>query len=254
VNTTTLYDHPLYYDILFGWDRSSEAAFYHRLFDRAGVGADAPILEVACGTGQVARRLARLGRRVSGMDTSPRMLDFLAERASSEGVDVQTMRADMTTFVSKTAYGAAYNPMSSFRLIQTDREAEAHLHAIATALQVSGVYALDLTLVESIDDPEVTTDDEWEMSRDGITIRATNDVIRVDDGERRITLNWGSEAHLRNYTASSFEDRVRAVPTLRIESWYPEVARLGSESISTFNADDPQPHALGRAVVLLRRV
>ena len=32
----TIYDHPLYYDILFGWDRTKEAEFYHRLFERCG--------------------------------------------------------------------------------------------------------------------------------------------------------------------------------------------------------------------------
>jgi hypothetical protein len=36
-----IYDHPLYYDILFGWDRSREADFYHRMFERCGIGAGA---------------------------------------------------------------------------------------------------------------------------------------------------------------------------------------------------------------------
>ena len=32
----SLYDYPLYYNILFGWDRHGEAELYARLFARAG--------------------------------------------------------------------------------------------------------------------------------------------------------------------------------------------------------------------------
>ena len=33
----TIYDHPRYYDILFGFDRSKEAEFHHRILLRCGV-------------------------------------------------------------------------------------------------------------------------------------------------------------------------------------------------------------------------
>ncbi len=82
----TIYDYPVYYDILFGWDRSKEAGLYHAAFERSGVRAGARILEVACGTGQVARRLARRGWRVTGLDLKPGMLAFLHESAAREGL------------------------------------------------------------------------------------------------------------------------------------------------------------------------
>ena len=44
----TIYDHPLYYDVLFGFDRSREAEFYDRTFARCGIARGEPILEVAC--------------------------------------------------------------------------------------------------------------------------------------------------------------------------------------------------------------
>lgn len=165
----------------------------------------AAVLEVACGTGQIARRLARMKRDVTGMDLSPRMLAFLREQASIDGISIRTVCADMTTFASDRSYAAAFNPMSSFRLLQTDAQAQAHLRAMAAAL--------------------------------------------------RIVLRWGVEGHLRNYTASAFVDRIAAMPSWRIESWYPEVARIGEESISTFDADDPkQSPSPGRVMVLLRRI
>ncbi len=54
----SIYDFPLYYDVLFGWDRDTEASFYDSTLRRYGVPAGGRVLEVACGTGQVALRLA----------------------------------------------------------------------------------------------------------------------------------------------------------------------------------------------------
>ena len=73
----TIYDHPRYYDILFGWDRGKEAAFYDSVLAGRGVGRDEPILEVACGTGRVALLLAERGWNVTGLDLRPAMLDLL---------------------------------------------------------------------------------------------------------------------------------------------------------------------------------
>ena len=253
MSTETLYDHPLYYDILFGWDRTLEAGFYHELFERVGVGLREPVLEVACGTGQVARRLALLGRDVTGLDISPDMLAFLTRQARAEGLVVETVCGDMTSFSSDRLYGAAFNPMSSFRLLQSDDAAVSHLRAIAAALRVGGVYALDMTFAERADDAGTTTNEDWIMRRGGITVRATNEAIHVDDGGRHVVLEWGADGHLRDYTVASFVELVAAAPELEIEAWYPEVVRTGEESISTFDVDKPQPEASGRAIVLLRR-
>ena len=59
----TIYDHPLYYDILFGFDRSKEADFYQGTFARCGIAASEQILELACGPARVSRIcLSRSGR------------------------------------------------------------------------------------------------------------------------------------------------------------------------------------------------
>ena len=49
----------------------------------------AAILEVACGTGQVGRRLARAGWRVTGLDHSRGMLDFLHRAAAETGTAIE---------------------------------------------------------------------------------------------------------------------------------------------------------------------
>jgi SAM-dependent methyltransferase len=250
---STIYDHPLYYDILFDWDRSREAELYHQLFLRGGVAASEPVLEVACGTGLVARRLARRGWRVTGLDVRPGMLAFLRESAATEGARVETLCADMAAFHTETRFGAAYNPLSSFRLLRDDAAAEAHLRRVAAALRPRGVYALDLEFLADAEEEAHTTDESWEHTRDGVTVRADDDAVRVDDRGARHVLAWGQGGHLRGYTPATFAARVAAAPELRVESWHAESGR--ATGVSEFPLEgSPAPPRSGRTVVLLRRL
>ena len=251
----TIYAHPLYYDILFGWDRSAEARFYDRIIELAGVRRDEQILEVACGTGQISIQLASRGRTVTGMDVSQDMLAFLSATARTQDVMVRTVCADMIAFVDDVTYGAAFNPMSSFRLLRSDADAHSHLTSIADSLRVGGIYVLDMAFRDHADDEPVTTDEEWEMIRDGVTVKATDKLIHVDDNGKKLDLQWGMEGHLRNYTCASFCDRVKATKSFVIESWHPETAREGEADVSVFDADQPQDSCRGgRSMVVLRRV
>jgi len=248
----TIYDHPRYYDILFGFDRSMEAEFYHHSFLRCGVAAGERLLEVGAGPARVARLLAQRGWRVTALDHSATMLAYAREAAAAEAIALDTLCADMTSFAAKRAFAGAYNPLSSFRLLHTDAEADAHLRCMAAALRPGGVYVLDLTLLASADEPADTTDEGWEMTRGDVTVRGENDAVTVSDAGRERRLAWGPEAHLRGYTASAFAARVAACPAFALESWHPESSR--ETGVSEFHLD---AHAggsvVGRAMVVLRR-
>lgn len=233
--------------MLFGWDRDDEAAFYDEAFRRHGVPAGGRILEVACGTGQVALRLARLGWTVSGLDRSPEMLAFLAERAAESERAVAPLCADMTSFRLATRQHAVYNPLSSFRILLEEHQARSHLRCVAYALDPGGVYILDLmfgTSGEADDDLE-----EWTMQRDGVEVSATPERVEVRDGARELVLDW--HERLRSYTPEAFEKLVASSGSLSIVTSYPESP--GSEEISRFELR-PQGElpARGRAMVVLR--
>lgn len=247
----TIYDHPLYYDILFSWDRSVEADFYHRTFQRCGVAPGGRILEVACGTGQVARHMARRGWDVAGFDSSPGMVAFLSDAAAEEGLSVAAFCADMTSLGTASTFAAAYNPMSSFRLLPTAAAAEAHLGAIAAALRPGGVYVLDMYF-QADAEPVFTTDQSWEMARGAITVRGEDEAVFVNDGGVEHELAWGVEAHLRGYTVEAFAACVGAADGLRIESFHPETTR--ATGVSEFDVDRAtETPVAGRAMVVLRR-
>jgi SAM-dependent methyltransferase len=244
----TIYDHPRYYDILFGWDRSKEADFYAKVFAHCGVTTSERILEVACGTGRVASLLAERGWNVTGIDIRRSMVAFVREYVAR----VEALCDDMTTFSTELKFAAAYNPMSSFRLLQSDAAAEEHLRRMAAALRSGGAYVLDMHFLASADESTATTDESWEMTRGNVTVRAENDAVYVNDGGVTRVFTWGREAHLRGYTSAAFAQRVRAAAGLRIESWHPEMSR--ATGVSEFSVDDSVgAPVVGRAMVVLRR-
>jgi hypothetical protein len=118
----------------------------------------------------------------------------------------------MTAFSAPERFAAAYNPLSSFRLLHTDAEADAHLRGMATALRAGGVYVLDLAFQAS-GTPVTPTDEGWEMARGAVTVRGENDAVYVTDAGVQRRLAWGAEAHLRGYTVSGFAGASAPAPT-----------------------------------------
>ena len=66
------------------------------LVDAAGVEPGDRVLDVACGTGNVAITAARRGADVTGLDITPAMLDDGHENAQVAGVDVDWQEGDAT--------------------------------------------------------------------------------------------------------------------------------------------------------------
>jgi SAM-dependent methyltransferase len=253
MSSDTIYDHPRYYDILFGFDRSQEADFYERTFLRCGVTRAEPVLEVAAGPARVGRLLARRGWRVTALDRSAGMLALARREAAAEGAPLETLCADMTAFAAEPPFAAAFNPISSFRLLHSDGEADAHLACAAAALRPGGVYVLDVAFVAAEGEPSHTTDEGWEMTRGEVTVRGENDGVVVTDHGAERRLAWNRGAHLRNYTWDGFAARIAACPAFAVESWHPETARAET-GVSTFDpAGRTGRPGVGRAMVVLRR-
>ena len=247
----TIYDHPHYYDVLFGWDRSVECDFYDGALQGCGVAHAGPVLEVACGTGRVAIELARRGRDVGGLDVSAGMVEYMQRAAAAAGVRVASFCADMTNFTTPRKYAAAYNPMSSFRLLHDDASVDAHVRCVAACLRPRGVYILDLSF-DAVLGAAAVTSEAWEMTRGAVTVRADNDVVHVsDDGVER-ALAWGHEAHLRPYTTDTFIGALLRTGDFDCESWHPETSR--ATGVSEFSVASARRPIAGRSMVVLRKI
>jgi SAM-dependent methyltransferase len=123
-------------------DWPGEIEFYRELGAQAQARGQS-VLEVACGTGRVAVRLAEDGIDVVGLDLSPAMLSIAQEKRA--GMDnVRWVQADMRAFELSELFGLAIIPGHSFQNLLTPGDQVAALTAIRRHLIPGGILVVHL--------------------------------------------------------------------------------------------------------------
>lgn len=128
-------------------DWPGEIEFYRELAAEADAKSQG-VLEVACGTGRVAIRLAREGFKVVGLDLSEVMLEVAREKSAGMG-NARWVQGDMRSFDLGETFGLAIIPGHSFQNLLTAADQAACLASIRRHLVTGG------TLVVHLDHPEM---------------------------------------------------------------------------------------------------
>jgi SAM-dependent methyltransferase len=169
------YEHALYYDVLFGWDPAIERDFVLACSERYGLGAPRRVLEPMCGTGRLLGAFAG----AIGFDLSPGMVAYARRRGHT------VFRGDASAFaVAEGAFELVYCLIDSFRHLQTQAQAVAHLRAAARALRSGGVYVLGFDVTGGL--PAEDSVEEWDGKRSGITVKGRVETLGDFDASRRL--------------------------------------------------------------------
>jgi SAM-dependent methyltransferase len=164
-----IYRHPLYYEIAFSFfDVKKQIDTFElmiREFSRIKVRR---FLDVACGPSLQLREIARRGYEALGLDLVPEMLNYLSEKAKEEGLRIETVKADMSSFRLEKKVDFAFIMMGSL-VFKSNEEFLNHLDSLAHSLRSGGLYfvqnlAVDWTRI---------AEQSWDMERDGIKVKTT---------------------------------------------------------------------------------
>jgi ubiquinone/menaquinone biosynthesis C-methylase UbiE len=85
-------DYLYFYEPRLDETTDADVATITRLLD---LDARADVLDLACGHGRIANRLAARGMRVAGLDATPLFLDEARRDAAARGVEVEYVQGDM---------------------------------------------------------------------------------------------------------------------------------------------------------------
>jgi SAM-dependent methyltransferase len=165
------YHSPEYYDIAFDLRRKAETDFMEGCFRRYARGRVTRVLDIACGTGHHALRLARRGYRVTGLDLSPDSIDYLRRKAAADGLAVEGLVGDMTDFKLPEPADAAICMQDSQGHLLTNDALLAHLRAVAANLRPGGIYLFDRLVPNRWASPTLRW--AWTRRRGGVTVRTT---------------------------------------------------------------------------------
>jgi len=155
---TDWYAHPEYYEAIFGTDTERELDFLLALNARHGTGGSL-WLEPACGAGRLVAEAARRKLEVVGYDVSEAMLAHARKRLTpAQRRRVRLSQARMESFHAPELAGrvdVAFNLVSTFRYLDSEAAALAHLEGTRRLLKPGGFYALGFHLTDyARDTPE----------------------------------------------------------------------------------------------------
>jgi SAM-dependent methyltransferase len=136
--SSDLYDHPALYDSLL--PATAHIPYYVELARRQA----GEVLELACGTGQLAVPIAGTGLPIVGLDLSAAMLNTARERAAAARVSVEYVLGDMRTFDLGRRFALVFIARNSLLHLCSTEDILAAFAAVRRHLAPDGMFAFDV--------------------------------------------------------------------------------------------------------------
>ncbi len=222
-----MFETPAWQSIQLAWEEADDATDVAARVDRAlDLAPGARVLDVPCGTGRIAARLADRGLAVVGVDATEPFLGV------ARGAGVPVIRGDMrTTVVRPAVFDAAICLWGSFGYFD-DAGNLAQAAAVAGALAPGGRFLLDTIVADSVLERFQPTA-SWTVG--GVAV----DEVRVyHEDTRRIETTW---------TFVRGDERVVRTTFVRLYSVAELTDLLATAGFASFQTldDDLEPFAPG---------
>lgn len=227
----SIYDFPVYYDLIFGSDWAAEFKFLEAVFQKHVDGKVKRVFEPACGTGRLLYRMSKAGYTADGIDLNDKAIDYCNARLKKHGLKSSSWVADMSDFKVKKPYDAAFNTINSFRHLATEKMAADHLRCMASAIRPGGIYALGFHLTPLKGTP--TDTESWSARRGHLVVNTQMWPRDKDPKKRMERFNIRFDIHrptgssriddcleLRSYTAKQFQSLLKSVPEWEVDAVY----------------------------------
>ncbi len=222
-----LYDHPKYYDLVFGSDWRAEYDFLRACFERYADREVRRVFEPACGTGRLLVRLAEDAYDVGGNDLNCHAVDYCNARLQRKGFPATAVVGDMADFKLHPKTDAAFNFINSFRHLKDEAAAVGHLRCVAAALARGGLFLLGLHLTPT--KATATDEESWSARRGNLMVNSRMWSTGVDLRRRRENVSMTFDIYtprrqfrlaedivFRTYTAPQMRQLFAKVPELEL--------------------------------------
>lgn len=162
------YDYPELYELGFLKETPKESEFLIDVFEKYVPFPVKRVLETGCGSGRLICDMAGRGFSMTGLDLSETSLDYCRKKLKKDKSKAELVIGDMTNFHFDEPFDAAINAINTFRHLETEEAALAHLNCVAEHLKVGGVFVLSLHLLPQGGDLWGT--ERWAAKTDDVSV------------------------------------------------------------------------------------
>jgi len=226
-----LFDHPAYYDLLLRTASGEECQFLKGCFERYAGRPVRRVFEPACGSGRLLIRLGLSGFEVSGFDLNRHAVQYCNARLTRYGLPPSAVVRDIEDFRLSRRADAAFNLISSFQYLPTERSALRHLQSMVASLARGGLYIIGLQLLP-LRGRRIALE-KWAGRRGPLSVTARIWTKRIERRSRRelcglsvnvVTprrrLTITEDMILRTYTAHQMRRLLRKVSQFEVAATY----------------------------------
>ena len=132
--------HPEYYELMIPWDKRllREIPILEKVLTEYHART---ILDIGCGTGNHAIELAKKGYTVTGLDSSPAMMEYVREKTKGLRLPVSFMLGDFKTLSKtvKTNYSAVIGLGNALAILPDEKSLQKTFQEIHKVLHPGGV-------------------------------------------------------------------------------------------------------------------
>jgi SAM-dependent methyltransferase len=209
--------------------------------------ADGPVLELGCGSGRVALRLARRGCDVWAVDAEPSLLEALAAQGAAEGLEVHAACADVRALELNRDFELILAPMQLLQMLGGPAARHAALERAAAHLALRGSLAAAIVEPDAAAMggpaaalPDIRERDGWVYSSLPVAATTAGGGVEI----RRLRQSVSPDGSLRE---EEHTDRLDALGAGALEA---EAATVGLGPLDRLEVQPGEGH-VGSTVVIL---
>jgi len=133
----------IYDKLMYDVNYKEWADYIENIFKKFNI-APKLIADLGCGTGSFCIEMAKRGYDMIGIDLSPEMLSYAAQKSKEEGMDILFLNQDMSEFELYGTVDAIVSLMDSVNYILTKNKLKKMFKLVKNYLNPGGIFVFDI--------------------------------------------------------------------------------------------------------------